>query len=54
MKKGLSTEQMNELKQQAISSSAELSSLNYTYENLKQQRKEQYQKIYKNQLGIEI
>lgn len=54
MKKGVPSDQMVELKKQAISTTDELSSLNYTYENLQKERKQYYQTIYKNQLGVEI
>jgi hypothetical protein len=54
MKKGVPSDQLVELKKQAISKTDELSSLNYTFENIKNERKEYYQKIYKNQLGVEL
>ena len=54
MKKGIKINKLNELKKDAIKTSGELEELNYKFEDLKQERKNKYQEIYKNQIGIEI
>jgi len=54
MKKGIKIDKLNELKKDAIKTSGELEELNYKFEDLKQERKNKYQEIYKNQLWIEL
>lgn len=54
MKKWVSIKKLNELKEQAITSTNELDYLNYTFEKLKVDRKASYDTIYKNQLGVEL
>ena len=54
MKKGNTIKQLDKLKTQAIWKEKELEILNYKFENYKKEKKERYEKIYKNQLWIEL
>ena len=54
MKKGVQIKDLIKLKKDAINTSGELEELDYKFEKLKQDKKNMYQKIYKNQLGIEL
>lgn len=54
MKKGVKIKDLTKLKKDAINTSGELQELDFKFENLKQERKDLYKKIYKNQLGIEL
>ena len=50
MKKGVNIDRLNQLKKDAIKTSGELQELDFKFENLKQERKDLYNKIYINQL----
>jgi hypothetical protein len=50
MKKGVKIDRLNQLKKDAIKTSGELEELDYKFENMKKEKKDMYQKIYKNQL----
>ena len=54
MKKWIKIDRLNKLKKDAINTSGELKELDYKFENMKKEKKDLYQKIYKNQLWIEL
>jgi len=54
MKKWQDIKELDKLKKSAIWKDKELEILNYKFENYKKEKKELYEKIYKNQLGIEL
>jgi len=54
MKKWQKIKELDKLKKSAIWKDKELEILNYKFENYKKEKKELYEKIYKNQLGIEL
>lgn len=53
-RKGVDISKLKKLKQSAISKDKEIKVLNFKFENYKKDKKDMYDKIYKNQLWIEL